>query len=163
MLSAVFRRRMRYRNSRAQSGFTLIEMIVATALLAIGVVAAMGAIGASTAATASAGQMQTAALLGQSKLNEIERQLDTLSGGDQQGDFGADSPGFHWQENVEATDYPNLFKVTVRVQWGGTSLQKERAFTTYLTKPDTTHTQGSQNGQPNGGAFGQRSSSGTNG
>lgn len=137
-------------------------MIVATALLAIGIVASMGAIGASTAAATSAGQLQTAALLGQGKLNEVERQLDTLTGGDQQGDFGADSPGYRWQESVEATDYPNLFKVTVRVQWGAASSQKERAFTTYLTKPDTTSTQSSQNGQAAGAASGQGSTSGTN-
>lgn len=113
-------------------GFTLVEMIVATLLLAIGVVGALAAFTSSTNASAVAEKIQTASLLAQRHLTETELQADSLSTGEQSGDFGEDYPGFRWRQRVESTDIQNLYRVTVAVQWGPEEAPRERAITTYL-------------------------------
>ena len=120
-------------HSRSRPGFTLIEMIVATVLLAIGVVGTMGAIHTAAQTTLLADGAQTAALLAQKQITQTELQPSQLSGGDQQGDFGDEYAGYKWQQNTEATDYPNLFKVTLTITWGGLNDAHKREFVTYLS------------------------------
>ncbi len=148
------------RSRSARRAFTLVEMIVATLLLVIGVVAALTAFAGATAATGMAERLHTAALLGQQKLTEIELQPDSLASGDQSGDFSEQNPGYRWRQSVEPTDYPNLFKVTVTVQWGQANTPHERALTTYLrndanaasSTSQTDPTGQAQNGAGTGGA-----------
>jgi general secretion pathway protein I len=142
------------KQAKRARGFTLVEMIVATVLLAIGVVAALSAFSSATQATTAANQVQTASLLARRHLSETELQADSLTGGDQEGDFGDEFHGYHWRQSVEATDYPNLFKVTVTVQWGAAAQPHERAITTYLRNDQNQQNQ--QNGsQPAAGPNGQ--------
>src|SRR5690349_19340225 len=80
---------VRRRNARgASGGFTLIEMVVAAIVLFIGVTAAMVCISSATRATGIATEYQTASLLAQQRIAEIESQPDTeLSGGSHSGNF----------------------------------------------------------------------------
>jgi prepilin-type N-terminal cleavage/methylation domain-containing protein len=118
--------------TKHKSGFTLVEMIVATLLLAIAISGTMAAFAMVNRANGFAAGVQTATILAQQKMSEIEQQGDQISGGDQQGSFSDEFPGYRWHEVVEATDYPNLFKVTVTVQWGSNSTPNERTLTTFL-------------------------------
>lgn len=120
------------RKSRRRSGFTLVEMIIAATLLVVGVAGAMGAISASTRTAAYASQIQTAALLAQRQLAETATQPDALSGGDQEGTFEEPYSNYHWKQSAEATDYQNLFKVTVTVTWGNGPTPSQRSVTTFL-------------------------------
>jgi general secretion pathway protein I len=142
-----------YDRPRAGRGFTLIEMMVATILLVIGVVATLSAVSSATHATAVAEETHTAALLAQQQMTQIELQPDTLTGGDQQGDFGDSYPGFRWQQSIEPTEYQDLFKVTVTVLWGTPNSPHSRAFTTYMRNPQLDQSQTQQN-QGAGGAPG---------
>ncbi len=141
---------------RAQAGFTLVEMIVATVLLAIGVVATLGAIHAAATTTLAAEGAQTSALLAQKQITQLQLQPNQISGGDQSGDFGEEYPGYSFQQSVEATDYQNLFKVTVTISWGGNNNPHKREYVTYLS-----------NGQlvtnPNGVTPGSTTTTGTQG
>jgi type II secretion system protein I len=134
---------------RQRGGFTLIEMIIASLLLVIGVAGALAAIGASTRAGAYASQIQTAALLAQRQLAEAASQPDSLSGGDQEGSFDDPYSNYHWKQSVEATDYQNLFKVTVTVTWGNSSSPSQREITTYLRSDQNTIIQQSQQNYQN--------------
>lgn len=140
------------RGRRARPGFTLVEMIVATVLLAVGVVATLSAIHGAAQTTLLADGAQTAAMLAQRQISQLELQPDQLSGGNQQGNFGDEYPGYSWQQAAEATDYPNLFQVTMTIRWGGANDTHQRDFVTYLSNgqaaptPNSTGTTGSTTG-----------------
>lgn len=115
-----------------KAGFTLVEMIVAMILLVVAVGSALGAFSAINRANGQAAAMQTAAILAQQKMSDIEMHSDQITGGDQQGDFGDAYPGYSWHQNIQATDYTNLFLVTVTVQWGTGNSTSTRSLTCYL-------------------------------
>ena len=117
---------------RTRRGFTLVEMIIATLILGLAVVGAMTAINFATRSSGYAEQIQTATLLAQQQLGDAEQHSDTLSGGDSEGDFDQSNSSYHWKQSVETTDYQNLFKVTVTVQWGEKNSPHERSLTTYI-------------------------------
>lgn len=117
---------------RVSRGFTLVEMIVATLLLAIGVTAALGAISASVQLASRAEHLQTAAMLAQEKLAELELQSASLGSGTQKGDFSPQYPDYRWTEEVDPTQYPDLFRVTVHIEWGDPNQAAGRDFVTYL-------------------------------
>ncbi len=119
-------------------GFTLIEMLVATVLLAIGVTASLGAISAATNAEAEAHRIQTASMLARQKLADLAVQglNGQLSAVQQQGTFAPDEPDYHWSENSISTQYTNLFEVTVTVTWGSGNDQHQTAITTYMQNVD---------------------------
>ena len=71
---------------RLLKAFTLIEMVVATFILSIVIVAVMGTFSTVTKANSKADSLQTSALLARKKLSETEQQVSNLSGGETQGD-----------------------------------------------------------------------------
>ncbi len=114
-----------------RGGFTLIEMAVAAFVLALGVVAVLTCIGSSARSTAVAAEYTTAAMLAQQHMSEVEAQVDQLVGGEQQGDFGDDHPGFAWTQQVETTDLTGLYRVTLTIAWPSGSSQRTAQFVTY--------------------------------
>lgn len=140
-----------------QRGFTLMEMVVATLILAIGVAGAMSALAASTRAAGVTERLHTASLLAQRRLTEIEMQSDTLSAGEQQGGFGEQYPDYRWRQAVEQTNMTDLFSVTVTVEWNQGGIIGERKVATFLRKPSqepsaTGQNAAGQTGQSSGGA-----------
>jgi len=123
----------------AKSGFTLIEMIVATLILALAIVGALSVISNSTRAVESGERLQTAALLAQNKLTELELQTTNMTSGEQQGDFGEEYPTYRWRTMTDTTEFEKLFKVTLIVSWGENTGGNEREFVTYL-RNDTDQT-----------------------
>jgi general secretion pathway protein I len=116
-------------------------MIVATLLLAIGVVACLGAIGVSTRATGVARDYSTATILADRRISEIESDpTNNLTTGEQSGDFGADYPGFSWHQNIEQTDITALLRVSLSIEWTNGASQSSALFTTYEPQPDTSTT-----------------------
>lgn len=107
-------------------------MIVATLLLALAVVGALVAYTAATQSSALSERLHTASLLAQKQLTELELQADSLSGGEQQGNFGEQYPEYRWQQIVEPTEFQNLYRVTLTVQWGPTNAPRERSFVTFI-------------------------------
>lgn len=115
--------------SRAR-GFTLIEMIVATIVLVVGGVAAMMAISSSIRSIGIAESYSKAALLAEQRIAELETEPDSLTTGDQQGDFGTEYPGYQWSQSVEPTDLADAYSVTLVVTWNMGSRQGRARFVT---------------------------------
>jgi len=113
-----------------RGGFTLVEMIVATLLLAIGVAAAMAAFATINKAGGCLLRSRRVDPCKQ-KLAEVEQQGDSLTGGDQQGDFGADYPGFRWHEVIMRPTIPTCIK-SPSPSVGSGSAPSQRSITTFL-------------------------------
>jgi general secretion pathway protein I len=133
----------------SRAGFTLIEVLVATAVLAVGISAGVRALGAMTRASAAAQDRATAVRLAGERLAVLEAAVDATPGTldveltDAQGQFDAD-PRFRWQQQVATASDPDLLDVTVTVSWGNGRSEHRYLVTTYLPTPpatdDTTQT-----------------------
>jgi Tfp pilus assembly protein PilV len=107
-------------------------MLVATTLLAIGVVAVLGAVATTTESSYMADRLQQATLLAQQQLGQAQMQAGSLSAGDTSGDFSPGYPDIHWHQSVQASQYPGLYQVTLQVTWGTPARQSMRQFVTYI-------------------------------
>lgn len=109
---------------KADDGFTLLEVMVAIALIAIALMAVLGSQSQSVSLAGEARFNTTAALLAQSKMAEIESQDPEDLTADS-GDFGEDFPGYTWKLAVSnvTLDRPenvsdHLKQVDLTVAWG---------------------------------------------
>ena len=108
-------------------GFTLLEIMIAVAILAVALVTLLGSQSQSVFFANSARFETMAALLAQSKMSEITIQAaDSLSS--DSGDFGEDYPGYAWEATVSdvsiegldaISDY--LKQIDLAVTWGALS------------------------------------------
>lgn len=111
-------------NKITHKGFTLLEVMVAVALLAIALTTLLGSQSQSVSFANSAKFETMAALLAQSKMSEITMQ----EGGDlnsDSGDFGEDYPGYFWEVEVSDIAIPGidnisdyLKQIDLTVTWG---------------------------------------------
>jgi general secretion pathway protein I len=81
------------------SGFTLLEVMIALAIIAIALVAALGSQSQSVSLANEAKFTTTVTLLAQRKIAELEAKdpKDLISDG---GDFGEDFPGYRWESVI---------------------------------------------------------------
>lgn len=98
------RRAGTYNFRHFQSGFTLLEVMIAVAIIAIALVAVFGSQSQSLSFANEAKFNTTAALLAQSKIAEIaaETPEDLAS---ESGDFGEDFPNYHWNLTVSDVEF----------------------------------------------------------
>jgi general secretion pathway protein I len=105
-------------------GFTLLEVMVAIAIIAIALTAVLGSQSQSVSLASEARFDTTAALLAQSKMAETHiEDLEDLS--TDSGDFGEDFPGYTWQLSVSDVmfDRPenvsdHLKQIDLTISWG---------------------------------------------
>ena len=96
------------------NGFTLIEVLLAMALLAIGLVAVFQSQSQSISMSTDSRFMTTASLLAQSKMVEVEAG-STLANHTEDGDFGSDYSQYTWHLEVGDTQLPQFKKIEVTV------------------------------------------------
>ena len=101
---------------RAHSAFSLIEMVAATAIFSVGVLAVMKVFTACLgSASASLGRTR-AVLLAQQKIEEAVIEPG-LAEGTESGAGGLAYPAHSWKREIESTDQTNLYQVRVVVTW----------------------------------------------
>jgi len=105
---------------RTEKGFTLLEVMVALAIVAIALVALMGLGNRSIAVNARLQKITQATLLAQQRMTEIEIQSGQggLQALNEEGVFDEPFAEFRWRLKYEDTPLPNLRIVTVTVAWG---------------------------------------------
>jgi general secretion pathway protein I len=111
----------------SDKGFTLLEVMIAVAIIAIALTTLLGSQAQSVSFANSAKFETMAALLAQSKMSEITiRAADSLSS--DSGGFGDDYPGYRWETTVSnvsiegldaIADY--LKQIDLTVTWGSYS------------------------------------------
>jgi type II secretion system protein I len=82
------------------AGFTLVELVIAFVLLAMGIVAILELVGQSALNARLARNRTQAALLAQQQMEELLSQPD-LQPGVSEGDFGDRFPQFRWRAQIE--------------------------------------------------------------
>jgi len=101
---------------RNRAGFTLIEALVATALLASGVVAVLGAFGALNRTETRARELETMQRLAYQKYDELLATSTDITS-PQDGDFSDQNiDGYTWKSEEEPSGVENLDAVTVTVE-----------------------------------------------
>lgn len=108
-----------WRRSKA-TGFTLLEVLVAVAILAIAMVAILKANVQNLDALTESRETSTASLLAASKLAEVEA-AGAANWNEFQGDFGEDYPDYTWEVETTSTKVEGLMRVVVTVQRSGGS------------------------------------------
>ena len=84
------------RSNQANSGFTLLEVLVAVAILAIAMVAILKANVQSLDTLTRSRETSTASLLAESKLAEVEA-AGAANWSELRGDFAEDYPDYTWE------------------------------------------------------------------
>jgi prepilin-type N-terminal cleavage/methylation domain-containing protein len=114
----------------SRRGFTVVEMIVASALLGIGIAASVACIGSATRASGKAEEMTAVELMAREKLAELR--LRGSQEGPQEGDFGPEREGFAWRTSATEADVSGLRRVRLTILWGNPDAPKHADFDTYV-------------------------------
>jgi general secretion pathway protein I len=96
------------------AGFTLLEVMVAMAVLAMALVGVYQLQSQSISLATESRFKTSAALLAQSKMADAEVTA-ILSNHTEEGDFGPDYPQYSWRLEISATELPQFKKIDVTV------------------------------------------------
>lgn len=107
---------MRKRPSASDSGFTLLEIMVALAVISISLVVLLAAQNANIERSVHASRLTRAALVGQKIISGLE--LSELEEGKWEGKEEVGELLFSWEKRVEPSVVVGVLKVIVRVTWG---------------------------------------------
>jgi general secretion pathway protein I len=104
-----------------QQGFTLLEIMVALAILAIAMISLLSLANRSIAVHARLQHLTQATLLAQQKMSvsELAAQTSGVSQlSDSTGVFAEPYSDYHWRIKISATPLPAVQMVTIKVFWG---------------------------------------------
>ena len=107
-------------DSAARRGFTLLEIMVALAIISVALVALLALGNRSIATHARLQQLTQATLLAQQKLAtaEVDARLGRLEQIRQEGVFPEPYAAYRWRLEFADTPLPSIRTVTVTVAWG---------------------------------------------
>ena len=107
------------RGRAGEAGFSLLEALIASAVLATGVLMVSQGFSLGARSTAVARQYTEATLLAQSQLAELMLEAD-LESVETEGTFeDVALPDASWELTIESTGTTGMTRVTVTVSWGG--------------------------------------------
>ncbi len=116
------------------SGFTLLEVMIALAILALVGVAFLRAQASSVHLVDESGQISIATLLAREKMAELESmgfpELGKTSGTNEDPTF----PRYRWEAVVSSTDIPALRKALVRILWTEGTSQRTLELVAYFAQ-----------------------------
>ncbi|HUJ80133.1 MAG TPA: prepilin-type N-terminal cleavage/methylation domain-containing protein [Nitrospiria bacterium] len=115
----------------SRSGFTLLEIVVALAVLAVALTALLTLRNRDVALQAHARHLVTATSLARAKMEELSRGAETDQT-ENAGNFGDHYPGYVWTRVEEPTPVPTWVELTVTVSWPEGGRQEQVALVTYV-------------------------------
>jgi general secretion pathway protein I len=118
---------------RESTGFTLLEVMIALAILSLVAVAFLRAQASSVRLVDESSQISMATLLAKEKMAELES-AGFPELGENSGPGREAFPLFRWEQLISATEILNLRKAVVRVLWTEGSQERSLELTTYFAK-----------------------------
>ncbi len=118
---------------RGDAGFTLLEVMIALAILALVGVAFLRAQAASVRLVDESAQISLATLLAREKMAELES-LQFPELGKKSGEGGEAFPGYQWEQVVSPTELPVLRQAVVRVFWKDGNNPRNMELTAYFAQ-----------------------------
>jgi general secretion pathway protein I len=126
-------------------GFTLIEVLVALAIVAVGMAAVMSALNSSASTVAYLRDKTFANWVALNKIATIRTSGQQPPKGDTSGDIDYGDRKWHWHMEVVATDAPGLLRMDVRVRPAEVKADEDSGWITTVSG-----IWGSSVGQPDG-------------
>jgi len=114
--------RLKRRLPWSSHGFTLLELLVAFAILTMGILAVLRTVSSGLLSARRAGDRTTAVMLAQRQLEELRWNDELQTNGESEGDFGELFPEYSWAATMEAAELADLEeadleRVTLTVKW----------------------------------------------
>jgi len=103
------------RRAVSARGFTLLEVMIAMAILAIALVTVYQSQSQSISMAGSSRFLTTASLLAQGRMAEIDAADDPRQVAEGNGDFGEEFPGYQWRVEIGDTEVAALKKIILTV------------------------------------------------
>ena len=100
----------------SRQGMTLLEVLVAMTVLAIGIVGVLGAVSASLQSSTASAQYSVATLLAGRVAAELER-LEALEPGELSGTFEETARDYAWTAEIASADEFGLHPVRIAINW----------------------------------------------
>ena len=120
-----------FRSREAEQGFTLLEVMIALAILALVGVAFLRAQASSVRLVNESVQVSLATLLAKEKMAELEGE-GTLEPGKKSGTAEEASITFRWEQRVAPAEIAALRKLQVAVLWMDGAVERRVEFNRYL-------------------------------
>ncbi|MBU0759182.1 MAG: prepilin-type N-terminal cleavage/methylation domain-containing protein [Candidatus Omnitrophica bacterium] len=124
-----------------KKGFSLLELIIAIGVLAVGLVGVLQIFPVGLRASQRAGMMTKAAFLAQNKLEEVKMAgFGSITALPPTILLAGEDRDFEWEITIDKpelnglNDNDNMRKVTVTVNWMDRSKKRSKDFITYVTR-----------------------------
>jgi prepilin-type N-terminal cleavage/methylation domain-containing protein len=115
-----------------RKGFTLIEVLIAVAVLGIAFTWLLTATTQSVDMATRSKFITTSTLLAQERIADVIADNGAKSPGVNQGDFGEDYLGYTYVETIESTQLEGFYRYVLTIKWGtGNALETD--FTTFIS------------------------------
>jgi type II secretion system protein I len=124
------------RQYNKQSGITLLELVVATAILGMSLTALAIAVGRCLQGFSAANNAQVAVDLAEGRFAQLKMKAedDTSRPQGEEGELTIQGRKFIWHEEIDLTEDQKLYKASVSVGWLEGGIHKERTFIGLLQK-----------------------------
>lgn len=125
----------RYLRKKNNSGFTLLEVMVALLIIATSFIVLLHSRNQSVIAADYARHMTIATLLASEKMGEIDHG-ESLDAVEDAGNFGEEYPEYTWLTTVSDTAYEHVKEIRVVVSWGEGKGQRSVELVNYVKEKE---------------------------